>query len=311
MKEIKKVLIAGAGSIGSMVASTIQKNSPNTVSILAGGERLERYKTQGFIINNEKCSLSLTDVNSHTDPDLVIIACKFHHLSSVISDLKNHIGNDTLILSLLNGISSEEIIGAAFGEYRIPLAMIVGTDAGHKGNITTYSKLGTIFFGDSKNSLEPHLWSPRIQAISNFFDKTHIAYEVPQNMLNRLWFKFMMNVGLNQITAILRQPYKFLKSSSRIPETAELFDAAMNEVVLIANAENILLNDQDITEIYRIIDSLADEGKTSMCQDVEAGRKTEVELFSLTVMQLGKKHGIPVPVNTILFRMLRSIEESF
>lgn len=311
MNEIRKVLVAGAGAIGSVVASTIQKISPNTVTLLAGGERLERYTKEGFIINGETCIFPLTDVQSSSEPDLIIIACKFHHLSTVISDLHNHIGKNTLILSLLNGISSESIIGSAFGLERIPLAMIVGTDAGHSGNVTTFSKPGTIFFGDPQNSQMRDLWSPRIQTIANFFDKTHVNYQVPQNMLNRLWFKFMMNVGLNQITAILRQPYKIFKSASRIPEAAELFEAAMSEVILIAKAEKISLGEKDITEIYHIIDTLADEGKTSMCQDVEAGRKTEVELFALTIMQLGKKHSIPVPINTMFYNLLRSIEKSF
>ena len=311
MNEIRKVLVAGAGAIGSVLAFTIQKNSPKTVSLLAGDERLKRYTKEGFIINGEKCTFSLTDAESNSEPDLIIIACKFHHLSSVIADLQNHIGRGTLILSLLNGISSEEILASAFGKERIPLAMILGTDAGHSENITTFSKSGTIFFGDPQNNQNPALWSPSIQAIAHFFDKTHVSYQVPENMLNRLWFKFMMNVGLNQITAILHQPYKILKSASRIPEAAELFEAAMREVILIAKTAKISLDENDIAEIYRIIDTLADEGKTSMCQDVEAGRKTEVELFSLTIMQLGKKHSIPVPVNTIFFNLLRSIEKSF
>ena len=269
------------------------------------------YHKDGFIINGEKCSFALTDVQSHSNPDLIIIACKFHHLSTVITDLQNHVGQDTLIVSLLNGISSEDIIEEAFGAKRIPLAMIIGTDAGQNGNITTFTKPGTIFFGDPQNNSHRNLWSPRVQTIANFFETAHISYEVPENMLNRLWFKFMMNVGLNQLTAILRQPYKILKSKSRIPEAAALFEAAMKEVIHIAHALKITLEEHDITEIYRVIDTLADEGKTSMCQDIEARRKTEVELFSLTIMKLGEKHGIEVPINTMFYQMLRSIEQSF
>ncbi len=308
LKHISSVLIAGAGAIGSMVAYQIFKKSPGNVSVLAGGERLARYREQGFIINGEHCFFPLTDSLGSSSSDLVIIACKFHHLDQILLDLKNHIGPDTLILSLLNGISSESIIGKAYGEGRVPYAMILGTDAGHEGNRTSFSKTGTIFFGDAHNGLPR---AARVETIANFFETEGIAYNVPENMLNRLWFKFMMNVGLNQVTAVLRRPYGIFKKDSLISEAAELLNAAMTEVKAVAMAEGITLTEDDVATVYRTIDSLSDEGKTSMCQDVEAGRKTEVELFSGTMRELGKKHGIAVPVNEMLFKMLKAIEQSY
>jgi 2-dehydropantoate 2-reductase len=308
MKQITSVLIAGSGAIGSMIAWQLHNASGFTVSLLAGGERLERYKTQGFLINSQPVRFPLFDVASSGNPDLVIIACKFHHLAQVLTDLENHIGADTLILSLMNGISSETIIGAKFGAERIPWAMIIGTDAGHEGNRTTFSATGTIFFGDAQNS-EP--LSPRVRKIADFFTRTGIAFTVPENMLNRLWFKYMLNVGLNQVTAVLRRPYRILKSATLVPEAASLLDQAMREVIAVAACEGITLTDNDIASVYRTLDTLSDEGKTSMFQDVEAGRKTEVELFSGTLIELAKKHRVPVPVNQVLFRMLRTIEQSY
>jgi len=321
MKEISSVLIAGAGAIGSMVAFQICRTMPEALGILAGGERLARYRETGFEINGEPCSFPLVDAEAGLEPDaapraapdLVIIACKFHHLDRVLADLTPFIGPDTLILSLLNGISSEEIAGAAYGKERIPYAMIIGTDAGHEGNRTTFSKTGTIFFGDARNGdgISGPPRSARVEAIASFFDRAGIAYTVPENMLNRLWFKFMMNVGLNQVTAILRRPYRILKTATRIGDAAELLEAAMDEVVAVAAAEGITLTADDKLTVYRTLDSLTDGGKTSMCQDVEAGRKTEVELFSGTVIALGARHGIAVPVNAVLYRMLKTIEQSY
>lgn len=308
MKDISSVLIAGAGAIGSMVAFQIFKKRPESISILAGGERLQRYTVDAFEVNSEKCHFPLTDAASNSSPDLVIVACKFHHLDQILLDLKNHIGPDTLILSLLNGISSEEIIGKAYGENRIPYAMILGTDAGHAENRTVFSKIGTIYFGDAENGAQ---WSLRVRKISSFFDSVGISYTVPENMLNRLWFKFMMNVGINQVTAILRRPYGIFKKKTLAREASALLDSAMREVITLASCEGIKLGDSDIESVYRTIDLLADDGKTSMHQDVEAGRKTEVELFSGTMIELGKKHGIPVPINEMFYVMLKAIEKSY
>ena len=307
MKEISSVLVAGAGAIGSMVAWELFRKDPSLVSVLAGGERLERYRKDGFLINGARFDFPLAPVHEPTNPDLVIIACKAHQLDAVIKDLARHVGPDTLILSLLNGISSEGIIGRAYGDWRIPLAMIVGTDAWHGGNETTFSKTGTIYFGDKGRGER----SARVGAIECLFARAGIPYAIPEDMENRLWFKFMMNVGINQVTAILRRPYRVLKSATRVPEAAELFESAMREVIAVARAEGIVLGDADIAEIYRTVDTLTDEGKTSMCQDVEASRKTEVELFSGTVLELAARHGIPAPVNAILWKMLKAIETSY
>lgn len=308
MGDIQSVLIAGAGAIGSIVAWQINATLPGSVSILAGGERLQRYRKQGFLINGEPFSFPLTDSDSSSKSDLVIVACKNHHLPQVIHDLRRHIGEHTLILSLLNGISSEAELGEAFGPWRIPYAMIIGTDAGHDGNRTTFSKIGTIFFGDAENSMP---FSPRVSAISEFFTRAGVAHSVPENMLNRLWYKFMMNVGMNQVTAILRRPYRIFKEGSFVPEAAQIMDAAMREVISVAGKEGIILTEDDIKSVYATAQTLGGEGKTSMCQDVEAGRKTEVELFSGKLIELGKRHDVPVPVNTILFNFLRSIEKSY
>jgi 2-dehydropantoate 2-reductase len=308
MGEIKSALVAGAGAIGSMVAWQIDRALPGAVSILAGGERLARYRERGFIVNGERRDFPLTDVESSAGCDLVIVACKNHHLPQVIRDLDRHVGPETLILSLLNGISSEEEIGEAFGSWRIPYAMIIGTDAGHADNRTTFSKTGTIFFGDATNGASP---SPRVAAIADFLSRAGVAHSVPENMLNRLWYKYMMNVGMNQVTAVLRRPYRIFKEGTAVSEACGLMNAAMREVIAVAAKEGITLTDDDIKSVYATAQTLGDEGKTSMCQDVEAGRKTEVELFSGKLLELAGRHGVPVPVNSILYDLLRSIEKSY
>lgn len=308
MKQIQSVLIAGAGAIGASVAWQINRTAPGTASLLAGGERLERYRANKFVINGEKCSFPLIQTTSTSNPDLIIVACKNHHLPQVISDIKNHVGKNTLILSLLNGISSEQQIGSVYGEERLPYAMIIGIDAVNHAREITFSKPGTIFFGDAENE-EP--WSERVSCIAEFFTRMGIPFTVPQNMLNRLWYKFMMNVGLNQLTAIIRRPYGIFKDTTQKSAATALFADAMREVIAVAAHEGVILTEDDIAAAISVINGLSDEGKTSMLQDVEAGRKTEVELFSGTVLKLAKKHGVTVPINTIMHRMITAIENSY
>jgi len=301
--KINSVLVAGAGAVGLSVAQTIYKSEPASISILAKGERLERYRKNGLRVNGEKIDFRLTEGE---ESDLIIIACKFYHLDQVIEDIKPSVGKDTIILSLLNGITSEEIIGRSLGRERLPLAMIISTDAFHKGEETTYTQKGIIHFGDAdgKNG-------EREERIADFFTRTGVEFVLEQNMKRVLWYKYMINASSNQVTAVLRLPFGAIQTkgnSCEIPEARFLVEKAMREVIAVANAEGIDLNESDIGNSFKTTNLLSAKGYTSMCQDVLAGRKTELEMFSPVVMELAQKHGISVPVLETLFLQLRTIE---
>ena len=301
--KINSVLLAGAGAIGLSVAETICKSDPSSISILAKGERLERYRKTGLKVNGEKLSIRLTEGEK---AGLIIIACKFHHLDDVIEDIRAFVDKDTAILSLLNGITSEEIIAGKLKCERLPLAMFLGTDAFHKGEETTYTRKGVIHFGeaDGRNG-------EREEAIAEFFTRTGVAFVLEANMKRKFWYKYMMNVGVNQVTAVLRLPYGAIQNkggNGEITEARLLVEKAMREVIAVANAEGIDLNESDIASSFDTMNLLGADGFTSMAQDVLAGRKTELEMFSPVVMERAKKYSIPVPVNETLFLQLRIIE---
>lgn len=103
----------------------------------------------------------------------------------------------------------------------------------------------------------------------------------------------MMNVGVNQISAILKAPYGVFQ---RVPEARELLVMASREVLKLSEKVGINLTEDDLQNYMEIINNLAPEGKSSMLQDVEADRKTEVEIFAGTVVELGRQYGIETPI---------------
>lgn len=118
----------------------------------------------------------------------------------------------------------------------------------------------------------------------------------------------MMNVGINQTSAILKAPYGVFQ---KITEARELMESACREVLRVSEKAGISLSEEDIARYFEIIASLSPEGKTSMLQDVEAGRKTEVEIFAGTVIELGRRYGVETPINRVLFQMIRTLEQTY
>jgi 2-dehydropantoate 2-reductase len=93
-----------------------------------------------------------------------------------------------------------------------------------------------------------------------------------------------------------------------VPEVRDLTRRAALEVVAVAVREGIALSPEDVERVFPIVATLAPDGRTSMLQDVEAQRKTEVESFAETVVELGQRHGVPTPVNELLGTMIRALE---
>lgn len=302
MKKIEKVSLIGLGAIGSVYASKFYDKDPESITIIANKERKEKMK-QGVLINNKTYYFNCVLPEEECEPaDLVLIAVKFHHLEQTIKDIRNHVGSNTIILSLLNGISSEEIIGNVYGMDKMLYSMCMAIDALREDGKVSYTNLGQIYYGEKENKT----LSPKVKAVKEAFDEVGIETVIPENMWEKLWWKFMINVGANQVSAVLTTPYGELRS---MKETKELMASAMKEVIAVAKEEGVNLREEQITEFFKVLQQLSPENKTSMLQDIEAHRKTEVEIFAGSVCELGRKHGISTPVNETLYRMIRTLEQ--
>lgn len=303
MDEIKNVYLIGLGAIGGAYAGRIQDNCPGCLRIVVDRDRLERYKKSGITINGNAVSFDFIQSDEAEEAaDLIIIAVKQHHLVQTVKDIRKLVGPGTTILSLLNGISSEELLGKEYGMDKLLYSFCVGTDTVRVATDINFTTIGKIVFGDKTNSES----SLRVRAVRNFFDKAQVPYSIPEDIIRELWWKYMMNVGINQVSAVLRAPYGPIMAAR---DARDLMFAASREVIDISRKIGIYLSEEDLEKYARILESLSPLGKTSMLQDVEAGRKTEVEIFSGTVIELGLKYGIATPVNCVLFKMLKAIEQ--
>jgi 2-dehydropantoate 2-reductase len=300
--SIETISIIGAGALGAVYAAMLYDMNPRCVAFVAGEERAQRLRREGVVVNGKTYHISVLDPEDlAATADLVMVAVKYQHLDDAIRDMKNRVGAETLILSVMNGIESEERIGAVYGMERVLYAVSLGIDALRDENRVIYTTQGKLFIGEAANPV----LTERVKRVQAFFQKAGIVYETPPDMLRILWWKFMINVGINQASAVLRAPYGRFQTER---EPRELMEAAMREVVRLAGQAGVDLSEADIGRFDPVLSRLNPQGMTSMLQDVEAGRKTEVEMFAGRVIELGRRYDIPTPVNQRLFDQIRKIE---
>ena len=304
-RSFERISIIGAGAMGAAYASMFYDMNPACVFLHAGGRRFRHLREQGLIVNGRPYTIPVIKPEDTVPPsDLVLVAVKNHHLPEAIRDMGNLVGKNTLFLSVMNGIESEEQIGAVYGMEKVLYAVAVGIDAMREGNVVTYSKRGKLYFGEAFNTS----LTDRVKSLRSLFERAGIVSEIPEDMIRTLWWKFMINVGINQASAVLRAPYGVFHS---FKEARELMESAMQEVIHLAREVKINLSEKDIVDWHAFLTNLPPTGKTSMLQDVEAGRKTEVEIFAGKVLSLGEQFRVPTPVNQTLFRILKVTEHSY
>lgn len=303
MNGIKNVLICGIGAVGSIYAQKIQKFSPKDLKILVDEERFTRYSKNPMVFNGKDLVLDyVLPENKDFKADLIIIATKYDGLSDAVKNIKNFVKSDTIILSLLNGVTSESIIAKEYGQDKLLLSYFIGHSAMREGRFITHDGAGKIVFG-SKN-----VDKSRELRVKEFFDRVGIDYEIPDDMEHALWLKFMMNVSTNQPSAILRMTFGEMNANEKFLEFSKKL---MREVQAVAKAEGVKNTDIMIDEALEAVSEMIPEGKTSMLQDVLAGRKTEVEMFAGAMIEFGKKHNIPVPYNRFMYELFGIIHKNF
>lgn len=317
--EIKSTAIIGMGALGILYGSYIRKQCGNdAVCFVMDEKRAEKYKDTVVTCNGEEEQFQIVADSEAKPADLVIVAVKYAKsmsqsmsrsdvdysgLHDALEVMRNCVGENTTIISVLNGISSEEIIGARYGMEKIIYTVAQGMDAMKFANALNYTRMGNLHIGRTKGCD-----NERFDALIRFFDAIKMPYVYEEDILYRMWGKFMLNVGINQTCMVYQTTYSGALSSGAANRT---LIAAMREVIALANAEGVGLSEKDLNDYIEVIKTLKPDGTPSMGQDRINKRASEVELFAGTVIALAKKHGLYVPENEFLLEQVREIEKEY
>lgn len=298
-----RVVLVGLGAIGAGYASRLT-DAGLDLRVLVDPVRAQRYAGRPTVVNGTPYDFRLS-AGDDGAADLAIIAVKRAALPEAVELLRPCVTANTVVLSLLNGIDSEEVLAAAFPGATVLLAVSVGIDAVREGRDVHFSSLGRILFGEPAN---PGPRNDRVAAVSAILSRAGIEHVVPGDMVRELWWKWLINVGVNQVSAVLKAPYRVLQDRDN-PARAVMI-AAQREVIAVANARGVALGEPDLDRWLVVLDALGPDNYTSMAQDALAGRPTEVDSFAGTMVALGRETGVDVPVNATLYGLLKGAERA-
>lgn len=302
--QIKNVAMIGAGAIGGVYAYSLHKLLGDNFAFIANDKRKERLEKEGLYLNGEHFNPKVVSSDEDIKFDLIIVSVKNYQLQSAIEDMRNLVGKNTIILTLLNGISSRDVLQEEFKDNHVLYGLAIKIDAVKVGNKITQNSKAIIQFGDKYNKT----MSEEVLAVKNLLNDAKINNQVFEDMIKTAWTKWMLNIGLNQVSAISGATYGVIKNT---PELLTLVNKAMTEVMEVSKAYNINLGDENWASVQDVIDSLDGDGKTSLLQDVENKRKTEVEYFSGTLIKIAKEHNVEVPVNEVLYNFIKAKERNY
>ncbi len=297
-----KIAIVGMGALGVMYGDMIVRSlGQDSLTFLADRDRIDRYKREGVFCNGRKCEFQIEAEAG--EADLLIFAVKGTALKEAMELAAGAVRENTIILSLLNGISSEEILKQRFGSGHIVYCVAQGMDAVKLGNELTYEHIGELRIGVPEK--EKQYLAEKAAAI---LKSARIPYVVEEDILHRLWSKWMLNVGVNQVIMVYEGTYGTIQKPG---EARDTMIAAMEEVIELSGHENTGVTREDMEGYLTLLDSLNPEGMPSMRQDGLSHRYSEVEMFAGTVIKKAGKYRLEVPVNQMLYRKVKEMEASY
>lgn len=301
---IKTAGIIGTGAVGGMLCSLLYEEYRENLFVIGNEKRSQRMK-KGLSVNGRRIYPSILNTEKEHEPlDLVILCMKNYDLENSMQDLKAAVNENSVILPLLNGVTATDVVKKAFPDNRVLYGIVMRTDAARINYDVMFATCGEIQLGYAQNEV----CAKEVVEVRDYLLKAGVKAVIYPDMMRMLWRKWMINIGANQISVLTGAKFKYF---GMFDEIKVLLRASMKEILDIAKAEKINLTQQDLDDVVDILVNYPPEKKTSMLQDIEAQRRTEIDSFAGTVMSYGAKCQIPTPVNTMLYYGIKARERVY
>lgn len=305
------ILIVGAGAMACLVGGRLKANGEEVRLYNRLNGHVEAINSRGLRIVEKDNAIThieldvIQDLMPEEHVDVLLVLLKAQANEAVLGKLRGKVDDDTVIVTMQNGIGNAETIQQLF-----PANTVVSGTIGHGASVEEHGTILHRAWG--KNYLGEVMDGPAAKVLDVFCRKLSDAglnTEISADVQGVIWNKLFVNAGYNSITALAR-----LKNGDIIntPEGEELLRTVIEEAALVARAEGVEVDKEAVVEeCLRLGHQDIGANKSSMLMDVLKKRKTEIDAINGGIVKLGKKHGIDTPVNSTLANLIRIIEQNY
>ncbi|MEN9559080.1 MAG: hypothetical protein RLZZ502_291 [Pseudomonadota bacterium] len=328
--NMKKICVIGAGAIGGLVAVQLKK-AGNVVSVIARGPHLAAIQEKGLTLvqadgssHTEKMDFASTSLAELPKQDVIIIALKAHQIEPLLTEIVSACHADTLIIPMQNGIPfwyfqrNPHLLGTKAADFAGRTVTTVDPKGQLLQHLDATKIIGCVVYPAAvitRPGVVQHVegWrfplgeldgtvSARVQDLSACFEQAGLKAPVLDNIRAEIWLKLWGNLSFNPISALT---HTTLATICRESESNALVRRLMEEAQAIAEAYGVVFRvdiDRRIAGAEKV-----GEHKTSMLQDVEAGREPEIDALVGSVLELGGWLSMASPHLHTVYMLVRTL----
>lgn len=302
-----KIVIMGAGAMGSLFGGLLALSEVEVWLVDIRKEQIDAIRSLGLTLE-EKGKRQIIRVNGTSDAasigkaDLVIFFVKTYHTEKAASDALILQKEETIFLTLQNGLGNEEAICKQVDRRNVMLGVTNhGATLLGSGHIR-HAGWGKTYIGELDGKM-----TDRVTQIAQVFNKAGVETEVSSNIHRVVWNKLFINVGLNAVAALTG-----LKNGQLLdyPETLRLLEALVSEAVEVARKKGIPIEGNPLEKVKAVVEATR-ENRCSMGQDFDHRRRTEIDAINGAVVREAERLGISVPFNQMITDLIKIIEKNF
>lgn len=310
-----KIVIIGPGALGTLLAATLALKSGPKIPLDLWlldykPERAEHIKKQGLVLEKNGQQFNCR-VNATADPqkigpaDVIFLCVKYHDVAAGLKQAARLAHPESLLITLQNGIGHLEQLKNTKGSPAVVLGVTaLGANLASTGHVR-YAGSGLTRIGFLKSASFAR--SLLLARVCNLLNDCGMETAIVDDILDYVWAKLLINVGINALTAIHHCPNGELLNSDK---TREMLAAAVKEGEAVAQAMGITLPADPLAMTMDVCKKTS-QNISSMLQDINNRRPTEIDSINGEIVAAGKKLGIPTPVNEELSRQVKKLEKAY
>ena len=299
-----KIAVIGAGAMGSIYGGHLSLHNDVTL-IDTNPKVIETVQQNGLKIEengqeNIYRPSAAVSCEGMEPVDLIILFVKALYSKAALSGNRNLIGPNTYVMTLQNGSGHEDILGESVPQDHI----IIGTTEDN-GAVLGFGHIRHGGVGNTNVGMLTEDKENFLNKLKESFDSCGFNVRIHPNIQQLIWDKLFTNVSLSAVTAVLQVNIGYIAANEY---AWQMTMALLHEAVETAHALGLEADEEKLAEKIRATSVGSPEGVTSICADIRAGRKTEVDTISGSVVRAAHKAGVPVPVHEFVVKTIHALE---